>query len=50
VIFRLLKHGVPWDIIWSLTPTRRLAYLVVAGELDGGVFDWGRMRWEKQQP
>jgi hypothetical protein len=44
-----VKHGVPWDAAWQLTPTRRLAYLVAAGEIDGGEFDWGAMRWRERK-
>jgi hypothetical protein len=47
MIFRLVKHGVPWDVAWSLSPARRLAYIVVAGELDGGSFDWHRLAWRE---
>jgi hypothetical protein len=45
----LVKHGVPWDVAWGMSPARRLATLVVSGELDGGEFDWDRLRWKERK-
>lgn len=41
----LVKHGIPFDVAFSLSPTRRLAWVVVMGELSGGKFDWSRGEW-----
>lgn len=32
-----------------MSPARRLAHVVVLGELDGGKFDWRRREWEREQ-
>lgn len=46
MVLRLVKSGVPWEVAWSLSPERRLAYVVVFGELESGLqYDWKRMRW-----
>jgi hypothetical protein len=38
---------VTWDLIEGGMEARALAYIVVAGEIDGGTFDWENMAWEK---
>ncbi len=43
----LVKSGVPWDVAINLSPAELLAYCVIAGELDGGKFNWNGMTWEK---
>lgn len=43
---RLVRVGVPWDVAWRMSPARRLACIVIAGELDGGEFDWDRLEWK----
>jgi hypothetical protein len=51
MILRLVKHGVPWDVAWKMSPTRRLAYVVAFGEIDGGRFDWSTKTWsDPNQP
>jgi hypothetical protein len=37
---------VPFDVAWALGPADFLAYYVAMGELNGGEYDWGRMRWK----
>ncbi len=44
-MIRLAKIGVPWDVAKRMSPTRRLAAIVAAGEIDGREFDWDNMRW-----
>jgi hypothetical protein len=44
---RLVKSGVPWDEVWNMSPTRRLALVVAFGEIDGGEFDWRLMQWRQ---
>lgn len=43
----LIKNGVPEEIAWELTPSERLARIVVFGQLDGGDFDWDRLKWKE---
>jgi hypothetical protein len=40
-----VKHGVPFDIAFSLGPIDRLAWIIIFGELEGGRFDFEAMRW-----
>jgi hypothetical protein len=46
----LVKNGVPFDVAFALAEggmdAELIAYQVVLGELDGGVFRWDRMEWE----
>jgi hypothetical protein len=42
----LLGAGVPWTVAWSLEDYERLAFLVIAGELNGGEFSWDFMDWK----
>ena len=47
----LLKIGVPFDVAWNMVDagmwTEITAYIVAAGETQGGQFDWGQMAWLK---
>lgn len=45
----LVLCGVPFDVAFSLEPDVRLAWVVILGELRGGTFDWGALRWKKPQ-
>lgn len=50
----LLEKGVPYDAVFGpvrrpLSPTRRLALIVAAGENAGGEFDWDRRRWRERK-
>jgi len=45
----LVKNGVPFDVAFSLDDTDRLAWTVVCGEQEGGVFDWSRGKWEDRK-
>ena len=36
----LVKHGVPFDVAFSLPDDERLAFVVAIGTLNGGFFDW----------
>lgn len=40
-----MKHGVPFDVAHSFDDVELLAYCVGLGEIEGGTFDWDRMRW-----
>jgi len=46
----LIKGGVPFDIAWSMVECGMIedviAWTVIMGELEGGEFDWDRMRWK----
>jgi hypothetical protein len=44
-VMRLVKLGVPWSEAWAMSPARRWALIVAAGEMDGGRFDWTKRRW-----
>ena len=41
----LVRNGVPFDVAFSLAADERTAWIVVMGEMDGRVRDWGAMRW-----
>lgn len=43
----LTKAGVPWEVAIHLSAAELLAYCVIAGELEGGKFNWRAMEWEK---
>jgi len=43
----LVKNGVPWHVAMSLSNEERVAFCIMFGELDGGVFDWGALSWRK---
>ena len=46
-----MKIGVPFNTAWDMVEAGMnaeiAAYLVVAGELEGGKFDWAQMTWLK---
>lgn len=44
----LVKFGVPIDTAFSFDRAWRIASLVVFGEMEGGVFDWPTMQWQKR--
>ena len=41
----LAKNGVPWSVIEAWEDEDRMAAEIVLGELEGGEFNWDRMRW-----
>ena len=41
----LVRNHVPFDVAFSLDWDERTAWIVVMGQLDGRVWDWGAMRW-----
>ena len=43
----LVKHGVPWDVAKNLSDAELIAYCVIAGEMDGGRFNWATLTWHK---
>ena len=43
----LVNAGVPWDVAANLSPTEMLGYIVAVGEIDGGLFNWDALKWEK---
>jgi hypothetical protein len=45
----LVKHGVPWDVAFSLPRPDALGMVVAMGELDGGNFLWDAMKWEDRR-
>lgn len=46
----MIKWGVPFDIAWAMVECGMIedviAWTVIMGELEGGEFDWDRMRWK----
>lgn len=43
----LVKNNIPFDVAESWPEVERSAHFIIFGELAGGVWDWGRMCWEK---
>lgn len=44
----LVRHGVPFDVAFSLSTVDRMAYVIVLGILDGHDFDWPSFKWSHQ--
>jgi hypothetical protein len=44
-VIALVKLGVPYHVAESWPADRRLAAMVVFGEVSGRVFDWDAFRW-----
>ena len=42
-ILWLVKHGVPFDVAFSLPPEERFAFAVIFGRFEGGKFDFDKM-------
>lgn len=42
----LVRNGVPFDVAFSLEGEERRAWVIVLGELDGLVWDYGAGRWD----
>ena len=46
----MIKGGVPFDVAWAMVECCMhadvMAWTVIMGELEGGQFDWDRMRWK----
>jgi hypothetical protein len=40
---------VPWEIASRMRPPVLLACRIIAGELEGGEFDWAAMRWRERK-
>lgn len=45
----LMKNGVPFDVAHAMEPHELLAYGIGFGILEGGKFDWERLRWLKPE-
>lgn len=43
----LVMKGVPFDVAFSLAAEFRTGFSIIAGELEGGTFDFSRWEWEK---
>jgi hypothetical protein len=41
----LVRHGVPFDVAFSLADEERTEWVVAIGELDGRRFDWTTRQW-----
>jgi len=46
----LIQQGVPWQAVFGdirrpMSATRRKAFVIAAGELLGGEYDWHGQRW-----
>jgi hypothetical protein len=44
----LVKHGVPFDVAFSLSNDNRVAWNIICGEIDGGKFNWTTLNFENQ--
>lgn len=44
-VLSLVKQGIPFNVAFSLEWHEIIGWLVILGELDGGVFDWNNMKW-----
>ena len=44
---RLLQIGVPWSEVWTMSRARKWAFIVAAGEIEGGSYDWNTQRWRE---
>lgn len=45
----LVKHGIPFDVAFSLTNDTRVAWNIICGEIDGGEFDWSALEFKKRK-
>lgn len=43
----LIKNGIPFDVAFSLSPAKRIAFAIKFGQLDGNKFNFDTMRWEE---
>jgi hypothetical protein len=43
----LVGRGVPFDVAFSLSNDERVAWIIIYGEIDGGIFNWQTGQWEK---
>lgn len=41
----LAKSGVPWEVAINLSNSELMGYVVAAGEIDGGKFNWNSLSW-----
>ena len=42
----LVKHGVPYEIAFSLPSDERMAYVIAFGTLAGHTFNWSTFGWD----
>lgn len=42
-----MRHGIPFDVAFSLETGEAVAWAVNLGEQLGGTFDWDTMQWKK---
>jgi hypothetical protein len=45
----LVKNGVPFDVAFSLEDEHAMAYGIIFGQIEGGVWSWNAMAWERQK-
>lgn len=46
----LVTRGVPYAIAVAMTDAEALAHIIIFGEIDGNVWDWGNMEWIEHSP
>jgi hypothetical protein len=46
---QLVKHGFPFDVAFSVPNDLRVAWLIIAGECDGGEFDWASGNFRRRK-
>jgi hypothetical protein len=45
----LVKAGVPWHEAEKMNDWQLFGFQVIAGELDGGQFDWRTKSWRERK-
>lgn len=43
----LVRNGVPYDVAYSLPDDEVMSECIAFGILDGGEWDWTKMKWRK---
>lgn len=43
----LVKHGVPFDVAFSVDDITRAGWSIMFSEMEGRTFDWDRLEFEK---
>jgi hypothetical protein len=45
----LIRRGFPPDFVFSLSNDVRCGFLIIAGEQEGGEYDWSRGEWRERK-
>jgi hypothetical protein len=44
-----VKHGVPFDVAFSLNEVDRAAFAIIMNQFEGAVFDWNTMQFRERK-